>query len=1031
MSQRGAIWRKWDLHVHTPASFKWRGEKLKKGDAAQEAKLYRATIEAMNASDVDAFGVMDYWTFDGFIGLRKFLRTNTDVKLTKVAFPGMELRVEAPVSFRMNIHVLLSNELSDQELEDFKSKLTLVMLDRPLSDEAITSIPEKLSVDKIKHIAPEYDDHDDTPNRRLDIGHEVALITRESLETAVASLPKGRALVILPFDTYGGLEKLDWKAHPLMTTVFMVMAHMFEARSPNFHNLMQGRVTEENKRFIANFFKSMGGRWKPPVSGSDAHQHCEYGKFPRDKHGDERCTWIKADATFRGLLHLCNEPAHRVFIGPAPQKLTLVRERSTKYIRALTVRKKLDSSLADHWFDVSLEFNHDLVAVIGNKGSGKSALVDIIGLLGCSKNEKDFSFLNAERFRDPRVNLAQHFEAKLTWESGDSVTRSLDVATGTEEVERVRYLPQHYLEKICNEIKEGDGSGFDAELKAVIFSHVPQVERLETETLDALLELKTSRAYETIGILKTQLRAINVRIVKLEKQATPEHRLALQKQLEAKEAELRAYESSRPAEVTPPGGDPAAESLVGEIAAARADRQAADDKITIAQTEQRRLAVLRAKVVAADQLVANFQRQHGELITKLDAELSPLGLKAADVVRVSIDKTKLKEADSRLSEEQTAVEASVDPATPGSPAAARVEAQGKIDSLQARMEGPAKAFEEYQTKLNEWQAVHAKIEGTTDDPDTVAHLRAALSALDLLPDELTRLKADRVAKAREVYGQIATLADTYRAVYKPVQDFTQTHKIINERFKLNFTVTIRPKSDLYEQFFQMVSHGVAGSFCGVDEGTRVFKELVARSDFSTEAGAIAFAEELLSHMASDRRDAKKMPVAVAKQLKRNQTVEALYDFIFSFDYLLPQYTLSLDDKELSQLSAGERGALLLIFYLLVDKDDIPFVMDQPEGNLDNHTIYKLLGECIREAKQRRQIIMVTHNPNLAVACDAEQIICASLDQKDGHRVRYVAGAIENPDINRMVLDVLEGTRPAFDNREAKYFADEIGLATMR
>src|SRR5262245_11843867 len=189
----------------------------------------------MNASEVDAFGIMDYWTFDGFIGLRKFLRTNTDVKLTKAVFPGMELRVEAPVTFRMNIHVLLSDELSDQELEDFKSKLTLVMLDRPLSDEAMSSIPEKLSVDKIKHKDANLDNHDDTAIRKAGYGFEVALITRESLEKAVASLPKGKVLVMVPFDTYGGLEKLDWKAHPLITTVFMQMAHLFEARSPNFH----------------------------------------------------------------------------------------------------------------------------------------------------------------------------------------------------------------------------------------------------------------------------------------------------------------------------------------------------------------------------------------------------------------------------------------------------------------------------------------------------------------------------------------------------------------------------------------------------------------------------------------------------------------------------------------------------------------------------------------------------------------------------------------------------------------------------
>jgi predicted ATPase len=83
-------------------------------------------------------------------------------------------------------------------------------------------------------------------------------------------------------------------------------------------------------------------------------------------------------------------------------------------------------------------------------------------------------------------------------------------------------------------------------------------------------------------------------------------------------------------------------------------------------------------------------------------------------------------------------------------------------------------------------------------------------------------------------------------------------------------------------------------------------------------------------------------------------------------------------KELSELSPGERGTLLLVFYLLVDKDDIPLVIDQPEENLDNQTVYELLVPCMKEAKRRRQLFMVTHNPNLAVVCDAEQIICADL-----------------------------------------------------
>jgi predicted ATPase len=114
---------------------------------------------------------------------------------------------------------------------------------------------------------------------------------------------------------------------------------------------------------------------------------------------------------------------------------------------------------------------------------------------------------------------------------------------------------------------------------------------------------------------------------------------------------------------------------------------------------------------------------------------------------------------------------------------------------------------------------------------------------------------------------------------------------------------------------------------------------------------------------------------------------------------------------------------LLVFYLLVDRQDLPVVIDQPEENLDNHTVYRLLVPVIREAKKHRQIVVVTHNANLAVVCDAEQIVHARLERDRNNLLVYDSGSIEAAGINRSALNVLEGTRPAFDNRSAKYFAE--------
>jgi predicted ATPase len=156
-------------------------------------------------------------------------------------------------------------------------------------------------------------------------------------------------------------------------------------------------------------------------------------------------------------------------------------------------------------------------------------------------------------------------------------------------------------------------------------------------------------------------------------------------------------------------------------------------------------------------------------------------------------------------------------------------------------------------------------------------------------------------------------------------------------------------------------------------------------------------------------------------MKGKRTVQELYDYLFAFDYLRTKYDLKVDQKKLSELSPGERGGLLLIFYLMLDRQDIPLIIDQPEDNLDNKSVYEILVTFIKQAKKRRQIILVTHNPNLAVVADAEQIIHVSIDKKDGkHDFDFFSGAIEAPRVNQAVVDILEGTLPAFDNRRLKY-----------
>jgi wobble nucleotide-excising tRNase len=198
--------------------------------------------------------------------------------------------------------------------------------------------------------------------------------------------------------------------------------------------------------------------------------------------------------------------------------------------------------------------------------------------------------------------------------------------------------------------------------------------------------------------------------------------------------------------------------------------------------------------------------------------------------------------------------------------------------------------------------------------------------------------------------------------------------------------------------------------------------LFSWNDDDMEAGRTKLEDDL---NADQRNEFKNTVRHINDQLRQGIQIQEFYDYIYSLDYLKPKYILRWAGKDLSQLSPGERGTVLLIFYLFISRDEIPLVIDQPEENLDNETVYVVLVPCIKEAKKKRQIIIVTHNPNLAVVCDADQIIHCEMKKEEKNKITYTSGAIENPKINKALIDILEGTQPAFDNRDQKYYAERL------
>lgn len=115
---------------------------------------------------------------------------------------------------------------------------------------------------------------------------------------------------------------------------------------------------------------------------------------------------------------------------------------------------------------------------------------------------------------------------------------------------------------------------------------------------------------------------------------------------------------------------------------------------------------------------------------------------------------------------------------------------------------------------------------------------------------------------------------------------------------------------------------------------------------------------------------------------------------------------------LSQGSPGQQTAALLAFVLGYGEE--PILLDQPEDDLDNTLIYKVLVQRLRETKATRQVIVVTHNPNIVVHGDAEFVL--SLDARGGQTHVVCQGGLQEQEVRDEICRVMEGGKEAFEDR---------------
>lgn len=714
-TREGSVWRLWDFHCHTPASYHWKGKKLRGLAGVDREQLIAQTISAMASAAPDVFVTMDYWTFDGYLAIAEYEKAHPGALAGKVIFPGIELRVESSLKQRLNVHLVLDPQVSPQTLKDVMAvlKINLKDGDRSLSDECLIQHSRELGPDRLAKGSFDGKKVGVNEEYALEVGWQTAMVTQESLREALKVMGD-RGLLLMPWDTYGGLLDIDWVAHYAEVRRFRTAADIFECKDEGNRLAFHGVKNTLNEKYFDSFWGSLDKKARLCVRGTDAHSFADYGVFPSNMK-----TWIKTEPTFQGLRHAIKEPVFRSYIGDVPPKKAFVDANGRLFMDRLQISTKAGVKTDEKWFSgTDLKLNPDLVAIIGNKGSGKSGLAEVLALVGNSKAHDFFTFLVDNRFKSGSGNRAGAFEAKLTWRNGDVAQATLDQQAKADQPERVKYISQTYFEELCNDHISGKSDRFSTEIRKVLFSHLDQAERGSHQNLDEYLAAMEQPAQERIEGHRQALHKVNGQLADLERQSGTAHENELKEKLASKKLELGDLQAKKPIEVPKPANADAAAAPTAEsqrLAAIAQDLAQLEAATTAADAARRGLTERRTTLSSVGQRLSAFEQQAAKTNEELLADLQKVNVTFQHVLKFETQRVVIQDV---LSVTETEL---------GKLATEQLDRVAKQQALvtertqlQEQLDQPNRLYQEYTIQLTEWNKAVKALIGTADEAETMA-----------------------------------------------------------------------------------------------------------------------------------------------------------------------------------------------------------------------------------------------------------------------------------------------------------------------
>lgn len=996
---RGTAWRIWDLHVHTPASIvQHYGAEIDETWA-----LFLDELEALPA-DMTVIGINDYWFLDGY---KRVVEARKGGRLQNLdaVFPVIELRLDHfggtdGKLARVNLHVIFDPDLdADLIHAQFINALQPKMKLAPshallgwqgvITRESLTDLGHRIKESVPVERLANYDSDLREGFNNLNVG-------LDDVQSILAgSYFKGRALVGIGKTEWGAIKWNDQsiaaKKNVINSAQFIFTAYKDTTRwQEDVEYLRNSKVTHQLLDCSdAHYF-----------SGSD--QHLRLGACQ---------TWLNTTPTLAGLAYAIEEFDRRVYVGLEPPALARMRKNPERFIERIRVgSEEEDRDLFAH----DLPLNAGFVAVVGNKGQGKSALLDCIALGGNSSRSSEFAFLSPARFLSAQnQKVAREYQAELVWATGTARQAQLNQRHDNAAPVLVEYLPQMFVERVCNLDPAADNADeFERELRAVLFTHIPEQERAGAKTFDALLAHKTRTSQDDLTRLRAEL-----------SKAIGDYLAIAAFRADNRESEVRSRLNLKQADI-----DAAKKDLDGaKMALSEIDTESKDDG-HLAELMQRSEEIEASQSDLATRRSANEQYQ-GTLrqrVSGMEAIAHRAAAIQADVASLSNNAEallgdggnekpylQLNLNVGRVETWRAAMEAALTASKREREQIAQdieVQEQARRENANALAAADSERERARRRVLQSEERIAALI-GDEDDEESHAGLASLLKRISEAPIRIRELRDEIALHSRRVYEALGAQLHAVKSLYAPASTFiAQSEVVKNAGLEFNAELRVAP-----------TWRGVAAGLDGRKNGDFVdwLVDFPRRIEDTSWAQLVSQLQEALDRLEHERGQVDGEYRNPATALRNNTTIDDFLLGMFDLSWLEVRFGLTGDGLPLSQLSPGQRGLVLALFYLVVDRRTTPLLLDQPEENLDNETIASKLVPAIHEAAGRRQTIVVTHNANLAIVGDADQIVHCEMNDR---RFTVSSGSIAELDVAKFALNVLEGTKPAFDNRRHKYEA---------